>query len=140
MVSGRKEVRLSRVLQIAPRQYVMLIVSVRHSQFRPRAFPIVRFTEARTSSAQAAAEQHRAAGQGYLSGNFAPVTEEVFETNLPIEGFLPPALEGVFIRNGPNPRFAPDSPSKYHWCGTEQCMWLLRVRRPSLRVDAISAP
>ncbi|KAH6820443.1 nine-cis-epoxycarotenoid dioxygenase 4 [Perilla frutescens var. hirtella] len=47
-----------------------------------------------------------------LSGNFAPV-EELPPTACPaVEGSLPPALNGVYIRNGPNPQFIPNGP--YH--------------------------
>ena len=60
--------------------------------------------------------QPPAAGQGYLSGNFAPVGGEVFAHDLPVEGTLPAALNGVYIRNGPNPQFPPDTPTKHHWC------------------------
>jgi carotenoid cleavage dioxygenase len=47
----------------------------------------------------------------HLRGNFAPVTEEVTAWDLPVEGALPPALSGRYLRNGPNPRSG-DSP---HW-------------------------
>ncbi|MFJ9817300.1 carotenoid oxygenase family protein [Streptomyces sp. NPDC101151] len=43
----------------------------------------------------------------HLSGRFAPVTEEVDETGLAVEGELPDDLDGVYLRNGPNPRFTP---------------------------------
>jgi len=39
----------------------------------------------------------------FLSGNFAPVTEEVTATDLPVTGALPRELAGRFVRNGPNP-------------------------------------
>jgi carotenoid cleavage dioxygenase len=42
-----------------------------------------------------------------LQGVFAPVIEEVDAPDLPVEGELPPAIEGDYIRNGPNPRFTP---------------------------------
>ncbi|MFJ3664590.1 carotenoid oxygenase family protein [Streptomyces sp. NPDC090119] len=42
-----------------------------------------------------------------LSGRFAPVTEEVDEVSLVVEGELPDDLDGVYLRNGPNPRFTP---------------------------------
>ncbi|MGW3340819.1 carotenoid oxygenase family protein [Streptomyces sp. NPDC001009] len=42
-----------------------------------------------------------------LSGPFAPVTEEVDEVSLVVEGELPEELDGVYLRNGPNPRFTP---------------------------------
>ena len=43
----------------------------------------------------------------HLGGRFAPVSEEVDETGLRVEGELPPELDGVYLRNGPNPRFTP---------------------------------
>ncbi|MEU6815438.1 carotenoid oxygenase family protein [Streptomyces sp. NPDC046860] len=43
----------------------------------------------------------------HLSGRFAPVTEEVDEVSLAVEGELPGDLDGVYLRNGPNPRFTP---------------------------------
>lgn len=43
----------------------------------------------------------------HLSGRFAPVTEEVDEAELSVTGSLPAELDGVFLRNGPNPRFTP---------------------------------
>ena len=48
----------------------------------------------------------------YLSGNWAPVEEELTAENLPIEGVLPKELNGRYLRNGPNPFAVPDS--KYH--------------------------
>jgi carotenoid cleavage dioxygenase-like enzyme len=49
----------------------------------------------------------------YLSGPYAPVLQEVTATDLPVEGELPDDLEGVFVRTGSNPRFAPKG--RYHW-------------------------
>lgn len=49
----------------------------------------------------------------FLSGNYAPVTEERTDLNLEVVGKLPPELEGMFLRNGPNPHFAPMN--RYHW-------------------------
>ena len=42
----------------------------------------------------------------FLSGNLAPVTEEVTETNLRVTGTLPRQLDGCYVRNGPNPQGA----------------------------------
>jgi carotenoid cleavage dioxygenase len=50
----------------------------------------------------------------YLTGNFAPVTEEVTAFDLPVEGALPPSLRGRLIRNGPNP-IGPQDEASYHW-------------------------
>lgn len=50
----------------------------------------------------------------YLAGNFAPVTEEVTALDLPVEGELPPELNGRYVRNGPNPAGDVD-PALHHW-------------------------
>jgi carotenoid cleavage dioxygenase-like enzyme len=50
----------------------------------------------------------------YLVGNFAPVTHELTVTDLPVQGAIPPALNGRLLRNGPNP-IAPD-PAHHHRC------------------------
>jgi carotenoid cleavage dioxygenase-like enzyme len=50
----------------------------------------------------------------YLEGNFAPVAEEVTVADLQVEGALPGALTGRYLRNGPNP-LAPVEPATYHW-------------------------
>ena len=50
----------------------------------------------------------------YLTGNFAPVTTEVTATDLPVVGRIPAALNGRYLRNGPNPVTPPD-PAAYHW-------------------------
>lgn len=42
-----------------------------------------------------------------LTGTFAPVFEEETLENLPVEGEIPADLNGVYLRNGPNPRFEP---------------------------------
>ena len=45
----------------------------------------------------------------YLQGNNAPVHEEIDVANLPVDGELPHDLEGIYMRNGPNPAFDPIS-------------------------------
>ena len=37
-------------------------------------------------------------------GNLAPVHEEVTAFDLPVEGAIPPELNGLYARNGANPR------------------------------------
>lgn len=49
----------------------------------------------------------------YLSGNWAPVTDERDDAELRISGRLPEEFAGTFLRNGPNPRFDPIG--RYHW-------------------------
>jgi len=54
-------------------------------------------------------------GQEYgpvLMGPFAPVLEETVLDDLEIEGEIPSDLNGVYLRNGPNPRFPPQG--RYH--------------------------
>ncbi|HWU08896.1 MAG TPA: carotenoid oxygenase family protein [Streptomyces sp.] len=43
----------------------------------------------------------------HLTGVFAPVVEEVDVPDVRVEGELPAELDGDYVRNGPNPRFAP---------------------------------
>lgn len=38
----------------------------------------------------------------WQQGNFLPVSEEVTETSLKIEGSIPPELSGLYVRNGTN--------------------------------------
>jgi carotenoid cleavage dioxygenase len=49
----------------------------------------------------------------FLEGNFAPVEREIAVDELPVDGELPRDLEGLFLRNGPNPQFPPLG--RYHW-------------------------
>jgi 8'-apo-carotenoid 13,14-cleaving dioxygenase len=44
----------------------------------------------------------------YVTGNFAPVSQEVVAMNLPVIGQIPPELNGLFARNGANPLPAAD--------------------------------
>lgn len=47
------------------------------------------------------------AASPYLSGRYAPVRAETDADRLPVEGTLPADINGVFMRNGPNPMFPP---------------------------------
>ncbi|MFO0662196.1 MAG: carotenoid oxygenase family protein [Polyangiaceae bacterium] len=49
----------------------------------------------------------------YLSGSYAPVTEELTGEATLIEGEIPRDLWGVFVRNGPNPKYEPQG--RHHW-------------------------
>lgn len=51
--------------------------------------------------------------QPFLQGNFAPVQEEIMADNLKVIGTLPPEMDGMLVRNGPNPQFPPLG--NYHW-------------------------
>ncbi len=48
----------------------------------------------------------------FLSGLLAPVTDERDDHDLRVSGRLPDGLQGMFVRNGPNPQFTPRA--KYH--------------------------
>lgn len=50
----------------------------------------------------------------HLTGRVAPVTEEVDAVDLDVTGELPAELDGVYLRNGPNPRFTPIGPHRGH--------------------------
>ena len=47
----------------------------------------------------------------HLRGNFAPVFDEVTLTDLEVVGAIPPALDGMYLRNGANPA----SGTSPHW-------------------------
>ncbi|AMO59206.1 carotenoid oxygenase [Mycolicibacterium phlei] len=42
----------------------------------------------------------------FRRGNYAPVPDELTEYDLPVDGAIPPELDGWYLRNGPNPRQA----------------------------------
>lgn len=63
----------------------------------------------------------------FLSGNLAPVSEEITETNLRVTGTLPPQLDGRYVRNGPNP-FGPVDENKYHWFSGDGMVHGIRIR------------
>jgi carotenoid cleavage dioxygenase len=47
----------------------------------------------------------------WLENNYAPVFDERSLTNLPVEGSIPPELDGLYVRNGSNPK----SGRSAHW-------------------------
>jgi carotenoid cleavage dioxygenase len=53
-----------------------------------------------------------AAPSPFLSGLLTPVTDERDDRDLEVVGELPAGLRGMFVRNGPNPQFAPIG--RYH--------------------------
>lgn len=40
----------------------------------------------------------------FRTGNYAPVADELTAVDLPVDGAIPPELDGWYLRNGPNPR------------------------------------
>jgi carotenoid cleavage dioxygenase len=81
----------------------------------------------------------------HLTGVFAPVSEEVDVAGLEIEGELPPGLNGLYVRNGPNPRFSPigsylypiDGDGMVH--GTWLAEGTARYRNRFVRTPAVDA-
>lgn len=51
----------------------------------------------------------------YQSGLFRPVVEEADNVECVVEGQIPTDLDGIFFRNGPNPKFAPTENDTYHY-------------------------
>ncbi len=49
----------------------------------------------------------------FLQGNFAPVNDEITTEELEVIGEIPLEIDGIFVRNGPNPQFP--NPERYHW-------------------------
>lgn len=50
----------------------------------------------------------------FLTGIYKPMTEELTIEELRVDGTIPAALTGRYLRNGPNPAAKPD-PASYHW-------------------------
>ena len=61
----------------------------------------------------------------YLSGVHTPMREELTLSDLPVTGTIPSALDGRYLRMGPNP-MAPD-PDKYHWFSGDGMVHGLRI-------------
>ncbi|MBD0370527.1 MAG: carotenoid oxygenase family protein [Pyrinomonadaceae bacterium] len=62
----------------------------------------------------------------FLQGNFAPVREEVTADDLTVIGELPPEMDGMFVRNGPNPQFRPIK--NHHWFEGDGMLHGVRIR------------
>jgi carotenoid cleavage dioxygenase-like enzyme len=57
------------------------------------------------------------AGNPFLHGPFAPVEHELHVEDVRVEGRIPEELNGSYIRNGPNPQFAPIGSYTYPFDG-----------------------
>ena len=67
-----------------------------------------------------------ALGNPYLAGLYEPVREERTDEALEVIGELPPELDGVYLRNGPNPRL--DPVGRYHWFDGDGMLHAVRFR------------
>jgi carotenoid cleavage dioxygenase len=63
----------------------------------------------------------------YLTGNYGPVDNELTATELAVTGRIPSALDGRYLRNGPNPITAPE-PGSYHWFTGDGMVHGVRLR------------
>ncbi len=66
-------------------------------------------------------------GSKWLSGPYAPVSEETTAFDLPVVGRIPPELDGRYLRNGPNPVGETD-PATYHWFTGDGMVHGIRLR------------
>lgn len=71
-------------------------------------------------------DESPATGNPYLQGNFAPMREEITADNLKVVGPLPADLDGMFVRNGPNPQFPPQH--NYHMFDGDGMLHGVRIR------------
>jgi len=67
----------------------------------------------------------------FLTGLHAPMTEEVSIEDLPVTGSIPPALDGWYLRIGPNPIAA--DPKNYRWFLGDGMVHGLRIERGRAR-------
>jgi carotenoid cleavage dioxygenase len=65
-------------------------------------------------------------GNPYLAGLYEPVREERTDEGLEVVGEIPPELDGVYLRNGPNPRL--DPVGRYHWFDGDGMLHAVRFR------------
>ena len=63
----------------------------------------------------------------YLTGVHTPLKEENTITDLKVTGTIPPALNGVYLRNGPNPLKAPN-PATHHWFVGDAMLHGIRIQ------------
>ncbi|MFI5316104.1 MAG: carotenoid oxygenase family protein [Myxococcota bacterium] len=61
----------------------------------------------------------------FLEGNFAPVEREIAADDLVVLGELPRELDGLFVRNGPNPQFPPVG--RHHWFDGDGMLHAVRI-------------
>jgi carotenoid cleavage dioxygenase-like enzyme len=61
----------------------------------------------------------------YLAEAFAPTREEVTIRDLEVVGEIPQDLNGVYVRNGPNPQFEPQG--RYHWFDGDGMMHAVHI-------------
>lgn len=66
-------------------------------------------------------------GNEYLEGAFAPIGTEITATELSSDRPIPADIDGVYVRNGHNPLFTPQS-GKYHWFDGDSMLHATLIR------------
>ena len=56
----------------------------------------------------------KSAEHPFLTGVHKPFNQELCIENLEVQGNIPKELDGIYVRNGPNPVKPPNN-SRYHW-------------------------
>lgn len=69
----------------------------------------------------------------FLEGNFAPYRSEGKFDSLEIVGKIPDDLNGVLLRNGPNPQF--DPVGSYHWFNGDGMLHAIRINQGRASYD-----
>lgn len=69
----------------------------------------------------------------FLQGNFAPWRHEENINELTVIGKIPDDLNGVLLRNGPNPQFDPIG--DYHWFGGDGMLHAIRIQNGKASYD-----
>lgn len=71
----------------------------------------------------------------YLMGNYAPVEEEneaYYIKASDIVGRIPRDISGVYLRNGPNPKFIPSN-GRQHWFDGDSMIHAIRIKYGKLQ-------
>ncbi|MEE4299590.1 MAG: carotenoid oxygenase family protein [Pseudomonadales bacterium] len=63
----------------------------------------------------------------YLTGPWAPLTEEQLLFDLEVEGRLPAGLDGLYVRTGPNP-YPGRAGDRYHWLSGDGMVHGIRIQ------------
>src|SRR3546814_16963764 len=72
-------------------------------------------------------------GNDYLDGIFRPVFEEVTATDLDSDRPIPADIDGIYVRNGHNPIYRPQS-GRYHWFDGDSMVHGVAFRSEERRV------
>ncbi len=62
----------------------------------------------------------------YLMGGYAPVDTEIAADDLEVIGEIPPDLNGLYVRNGPNPRYKTEG--RHHWFDGDGMLHAIHLR------------